>query len=289
MPHCGLFVGLMTLDLVYLVNRPPTANEKRVASDYTVAAGGPATNAAVAFSYLGSQASVLGALGAHPVTPLILADLHRCAVALADLDPTRVEPPPVSSIMVTEKTGERAVVSINAAKRQATADHIPADCLKDIAVVLIDGHQMEVGRTIAAEARTRKIPIVIDGGSWKPGFETVLPFADYVICSANFYPPNCQTPEDVVGYLASLGIPHIAITRGQHPILYRTETQSGQIDVPVVHAIDTLGAGDFFHGAFCHAILQEDFRDALAIAAHVAAQSCQHFGTRRWMEEEGAS
>ncbi|XGV96264.1 MAG: sugar kinase [Leptolyngbya sp. BL-A-14] len=286
MPHCGLFVGLVTLDLVYLVHRLPTANEKMVASDYTVAAGGPATNAAVAFSYSGNQAIVLAALGAHPMTQLIVADLHHCAVSLADLDPTRVEPPPVSSIMVTEQTGERAVVSINAAKMQAATDRIPADCLKDIAVVLIDGHQMDVGRTIAEQASTRKIPIVIDGGSWKPGFETVLPFADYVICSANFHPPNCQTAEDVVGYLSALGIPHIAITQGQHPIVYRTGTQSGQIDVPSVRAIDTLGAGDFFHGAFCHAILQEDFRDALAIAARVAAQSCQHFGTRRWMEEE---
>ncbi|MBW4693535.1 MAG: sugar kinase [Lyngbya sp. HA4199-MV5] len=284
MPHRGLFVGLVTLDLVYRVDRPPTDNEKIVASDYTVAAGGPATNAAVAFSYLGDEAIVLGVLGAHPMTQLILTDLQRCRVTLADLDPTRSDSPPVSSIMVTEKTGERAVVSINAAKTQAIASSISADSLHNIAVVLIDGHQMEVGRAIADQASAQKISIVIDAGSWKPGFETVLPLADYVICSANFYPPHCQTAEDVVEYLSALGVPHVAITRGQQPILYWTATQSGQIDVPTVQAIDTLGAGDFFHGAFCHAILQEDFRDALAIAAHVAAQSCQHFGTRRWME-----
>ena len=45
----GLFVGLVTLDVVYLTDHPPTRNQKIVASDYTVAAGGPATNAAVAF------------------------------------------------------------------------------------------------------------------------------------------------------------------------------------------------------------------------------------------------
>lgn len=285
MTYRGLFVGLVTLDLVYLVDRLPTANEKMVASDYTVAAGGPATNAAVAFSYLGHEAIVLGVLGAHPMTQLILTDLHQCGITLADLDPARSDSPPVSSIMVTEKTGERAVVSINAVKTQAIASSIPEDSLQNTAVVLIDGHQLEIGRTIARQANAQKIPVVIDGGSWKRGFETVLPLADYVICSANFYPPNCQTTEDVVDYLSALGVPHIAITRGQHPILYQTETSSGQIDVPAIRAIDTLGAGDFLHGAFCHAILQEDFRDALAIAARVAAQSCQHFGTRRWMEE----
>lgn len=281
--HRGLFVGLVTLDLIYLVDRPPLANQKLVASDYMVSAGGPATNAAVTFSHLSNEAIVLGSLGTHPMTQLILTDLQQHGVTLEDLHPLRTEPPPVSSIMVTENTGDRAVVSINAVKTPAIVNS-PVT-LQDAAVVLIDGHQMEVGRTIAMQARSQGIPIVIDGGSWKPGFETVLPLADYVLCSANFQPPNCRSAEDVATYLLALGIPHIAITQGQQPIRYWTVTQAGQIDVPIVNVVDTLGAGDIFHGAFCHAILREDFRDALTIAASIAAQSCQHFGTRRWMEE----
>ena len=46
----GLFVGLVTLDLIYLAESPPKNNQKLVADDYLVAAGGPVTNAAVAFS-----------------------------------------------------------------------------------------------------------------------------------------------------------------------------------------------------------------------------------------------
>ncbi|PSB29427.1 PfkB family carbohydrate kinase [Stenomitos frigidus] len=282
--HRGLFIGVVTLDLIYLVDRPPLANEKLAASDYTVSAGGPATNAAVAFSHLGNEAIVMGVLGMHPMAQLILTDLQQYGVTLNDLSPTLATPPPVSSIMVTEKTGDRAVVSLNAVRAQASAN-IPANSLQDVAVILIDGHQMAVGRTIAMEARSRGIPVVIDGGSWKPGFETVLPLADYVICSANFHPPHCQSPQDVAAYLLNLGVPHIAITQGQQPIQYWTVTSAGHIDVPIVTVVDTLGAGDIFHGAFCHAILREDFRDALAIAANIAAQSCQYFGTRRWMEE----
>ena len=284
-PYRGLFIGVVTLDLVYLVDRPPLANEKLSASDYTVSAGGPATNAAVTFSHLGNEAIVLGALGNHPMAQLILTDLQQYGVSLNDLSPTLTNPPAISSIMVTEKTGDRAVVSLNAVKTQAIAN-IPIS-LQDVAVVLIDGHQMAVGQTIAMVARSQGIPIVIDGGSWKPGFETVLPLADYVICSANFQPPNCQSAEAIVAYLANLGVPHIAITQGQQPIQYWTATEAGHIDVPIVNVVDTLGAGDIFHGAFCHAILREDFKAALAIAASIAAQSCQHFGTRRWMEREG--
>ncbi|MBD2021545.1 sugar kinase [Leptolyngbya sp. FACHB-36] len=283
----GLFVGLTTLDLVYRVAGPPIANQKLVASDYTVSAGGPATNAAVAFRQLGDRATVLSVVGSHAITHLIRADLQTCGVELADLAPTRSEPPPVSSILVTEATGDRAVVSVNAVKSQVDPAAIPPDCLQDVAIVLIDGHQMAAGRAIAERAKEQGIPVAIDGGSWKPGFETLLPLVDYAICSANFQPPGCQS-EDVLPYLAHLGIPHIAITQGDQPIQYRTMNQQGRLDVPTVQTVDTLGAGDIFHGAFCHAILQQEFVEALTIASQVAAESCRFFGTRRWIQERSS-
>jgi sugar/nucleoside kinase (ribokinase family) len=290
-PH-GLFVGLTTLDCIYRADHPPLANQKLVASDCSVTAGGPATNAAVAFAHLGGQATVVSVTGCHPMTHLIRADLEQCKVAIADLDPHRTDPPPISSIIVTEATGERAVISINAVKRQATPEHLAAAIsdavmLENTAIVLIDGHQIEAGRAIAQQAKTRNIPVVLDGGSWKPGLETILPFVDYAICSANFYPPGCIHEVDVLESLTSLGIPQIAITHGEKPIYYQSAQQTDWIGVPAVRAIDTLGAGDIFHGAFCYYILQSNFVEALTQAAEVASRSCQFFGTRQWMEAEG--
>lgn len=63
MPRHGLFVGMLTLDLVYLSAQLSGNNQKIVASSYTIAAGGPATNAAVTFSYLGNQSQLLGVVG----------------------------------------------------------------------------------------------------------------------------------------------------------------------------------------------------------------------------------
>jgi sugar/nucleoside kinase (ribokinase family) len=279
----GLFIGLTTLDCIYRATHSPRPNQKLVASDYSVSAGGPATNAAVAFSHLGGHATVLSVAGCHPMTHLIRADLEQCGVAIADLDPHHPAPPPISSIIVTEKTGERAVISINAVKTQAALEQIPADILQHVTVVLIDGHQMEVGRAITQQAKAHNIPVVLDGGSWKPGFEMVLPFVDYAICSANFYPPNCPRETDVLAALTTQGIPHIAITHGEHPIYYQTGQQTGWIEVPAIQAIDTLAAGDIFHGAFCYFILQENFVDALIQATEIASYSCQFFGTRQWM------
>lgn len=285
MTRYGLFVGLITLDLIYLTTDLPTHNEKIVALDYTVAAGGPATNAAVTFSDLGNSATVLGSLGCHPISTLVAADLQQCQVTIADLNPTQTDPPPTSSILVTQATGERAVISINAVKAQASTAAIPEGILQNISVILIDGHQMDVGRAIAQQAKAAQIPIVIDGGSWKPGFEQVLPFADYVICSANFYPPDCHTTAEVLAYLADLQIPYIAITQGHQPIQFLTQGQAGHLPVPTIQAIDTVGAGDILHGAFCHYILNSTFQDALMQSAAIASQSCQFFGTRQWMQE----
>ncbi|PPS45671.1 sugar kinase [Chroococcidiopsis sp. TS-821] len=281
----GLFVGLITLDFIYLAKSVPRNNQKIVAIDYTVAAGGPATNAAVAFSYW-HQAKLIGVIGSHPLCNSIVADLETYQVTVEDLNPTQVEPPPVSSIIVTEATGERAVVSINAVKTQVTRDRIPQDILQGVDIVLIDGHQMVIGCAIAQQAKANHIPVVIDGGSWKPGFETVLPFVDYAVCSANFHPPGCKNTTEVFAYLSAIGIPHIAITQGENPIQYQANGQCNTIAVPKIKAVDTLGAGDIFHGAFCHYILQTSFAEALAAAARVAAAACESFGTRRWMQQQ---
>jgi sugar/nucleoside kinase (ribokinase family) len=279
----GLFIGLITLDFIYLTSKFPNPNQKIVASDYTVAAGGPATNAAVTFSYLGNQSTILGVVGTHSIERLIRSDLEYYKVAIADLDPNRTEPPPVSSIIVTQGTGDRAVISLNATKAQIPSDRIPPDILQNVDLVLIDGHQMEVSYAIAQQAKSKNIPIVIDGGSWKPGFENLLPLTDYAICSANFHPPNCHNQQEVISYLSKIGIPHIAITHGEKPIQYHSNNTTNSIEIPKINPIDTLGAGDIFHGAFCHYILQTSFPQALESAAKIASHSCQFFGTRHWM------
>jgi sugar/nucleoside kinase (ribokinase family) len=281
----GLFVGLVTLDLIYLADSPPQNNQKIVAMDYTVAAGGPGTNAAVTFSYLGNTATVAGVVGTHPMTQLIKSDLAHRRVEIVDLHPSNHHPPPVSSIIVTQGTGERAVISLNAVKMQASSDLLPENILDDVDIVLIDGHQMAISRKIAIAAKTKNIPVVIDGGSWKPGWENILPYVDYAICSSNFLPPNCHRETEVLLYLQNLNIPYIAITHGEQPITYSLKGKIGEIDVPPIQAVDTLGAGDIFHGAFCHSILQSgsSFTTGLAAAVKIASLSCGSFGTRSWM------
>ncbi|MEM6251666.1 MAG: PfkB family carbohydrate kinase [Cyanobacteria bacterium P01_D01_bin.156] len=271
----GLFLGLMTLDCIYQAQRPPQTNEKLVAQKMIMASGGPATNAAVAFAALGGQATVAAAVGQHPVTTLLRDDMEQVGVEIYDLLPQRQDSPPISSIVVSAASGERAVMSRNAVGLQVEPQEID---LTDIDVVLVDGHQMVLSREVAQAARQLGIPVVVDAGSWKPGFDQVLPLATVVIASANFHPPEMAA----LPYLQGLGIPYVAITRGERPIIVSDRNTVSELAIPLISVTDTLGAGDIFHGAFCYH-WAGNFTSALSRAAEIASLSCQYFGTRAWI------
>jgi len=319
MAQSGLFVGLITLDFLYLAPEFPRSNQKIVAADFTVAAGGPATNAAVTFAHLGNPAKVCGVLGCDPLAAIIRAELSQQQVEIIDLLPDSTIVPPISSVIITQGTGDRAVISLNASKNQAGIENLSpenlAGMLVGMGLVLIDGHQLEVGLAIAKTAQSLGIPTVLDGGSWKQGLEKLLPSIDYAICSSNFHPPNCANQSDVIAYLTNQKIKHVAITKGAESIIYLINTeinnklvkkdknqnnpsehelvngdqypvnyQTGKIKIPQTLVVDTLGAGDIYHGAFCYYLLNGlDFISALAAAVKIARKSCCHFGTRSWM------
>jgi sugar/nucleoside kinase (ribokinase family) len=299
MEYCGLFVGLTTLDLIYGVSHVPAANEKQVANVLEIVAGGPATNAAVTFRHLGNKAVLLSAVGRHPVSGLIRDDLKSQQVELIDLLAERSSPPPISSIMVAQDSGDRSVVSRNALNLQIPVNVILANTLdinylEKVDILLVDGHQIEISIALAQAAWQRKIPVVLDGGSWKTGLEKLLPWVDYAICSADFFVPSCTNVAQTIEYLSQkVGTsnitksisPAIVVTNGNQPIRYSYQKQIKEIEIPIVYPIDTLGAGDIFHGAFCNAILKRYFLEAVEESISIAAMSCESFGTRQWLNK----
>src|SRR5690348_14635457 len=106
-----LCAGLATVDLVYRVDRVPGVDEKAQATGLAVAAGGPAANAAVTAAALGSEVTLVTAIGSHPLGALIRADLTSHGVRIIDASPDSAEPPPVSAISVLARTGQRTIVS----------------------------------------------------------------------------------------------------------------------------------------------------------------------------------
>lgn len=282
----ALFVGLATVDISYIVDEIPRRNQKISVPAQAVSTGGPSANAAATFAFFGGRAELVTAVGSHPLASVIHADIKHFSIRLHDLARGRNEVPPVSSIMVLRKTGERTVVSANAAVFESIRLEFNPRWLSGISIVQVDGHYMKMCVAAARAAHERGVPVVLDSGSWKQGMDRLLPNIDIAICSEDYRPPGCRDTEDVFEFLISRGVRQIAITRGRGGVRFVDQQHRGRIAVPKIRAVDTLGAGDIFHGAFCYYISQPgyQFHDALSAAARAATFSCRFSGTRSWME-----
>lgn len=280
----GIFVGLSTVDVVYRIDKFPSTNSKIAARSQDVFAGGPATNAAVAFRHLGGETTLVTAIGSHALGSVILDELRRYSIQLFDLNAHFDQAPVISSISVLAN-GERSVVSANAIRVNVPPPQVDGALLEQASILLVDGHYMQACQAWSIAANAHGTPVVLDGGSWKDGSGDLLKSVNAAVCSADFMPPGCSNEDDVLRYMNDHGVAHVAITRGAESIRYVSNSVSGTVPVPHVEPVDTTGAGDIFHGAFCYFFSTgHEFVEALGEAAKMAAESCRFHGTREWMK-----
>lgn len=284
----GIFVGLSTVDVVYGVDEFPPANSKIVARSQEVFVGGPATNACVTFAHLGGKPALVSAVGRHSLAHVIKDELQRNTIRLIDLNPEFDELPVISSVAVNE-AGERNVISANETRVHVSQTKVDEAVLQEASIVLVDGHFMQSCQAWAHAAHARGIHVVFDGGSWKDGTDELLKSIDSAICSADFLPPGCRTEDEVFAFLKNHGVTRIAITKGAEPIRFISERTSGVVRVPQGEVVDSMGAGDIFHGAFCYFVSSGcGIVEALVEATRIAAESCRFHGTREWMKHISA-
>ncbi|MDT0166911.1 PfkB family carbohydrate kinase [Actinotalea sp. AC32] len=310
-----LACGLATLDVVQTVDRVPRPDEKVVARDLLVAAGGPATNAAVTCALLGLDARLLTRVGDSPVGRVIAGDLARRGVEVVDVAAPGASPA-VSTVLVTAATGERAVASVNATRerddgaqaRAADRDTRVADALDGVAAVLVDGHHLDLAVPVARAARSRGIPVLLDGGSWKPGLEDLLAHVDVAVLSADLRVPPDHAGDDGadgtddgdLAAVARLGPRVVARSHGADPVHVLVDGRRLTVPVLPVAVVDTLGAGDVLHGALlawwarhhpgpdAQGAGATDPVAGLRFASGVASRSCGAGGAHGWADDEHA-
>lgn len=282
---CVLFAGLSTIDIQFFVDKFPDSNEKIKCNAPDLLVGGPALNAAVAFSFLNGGAYLLSPVGDSPFKPLISNDLFSYNVALIDPIKEKATNPVLASV-ITSAGGERSILSHHPEDHSVEIDlEVLFDQVQP-EMVMIDGFYPQMTRAICEEANRRGIPIVFDGGSWKPHLPQIIPYLDFIICSADFRPPGCISHTDVLNYFSKYGKSQVAISRGSDSILCVDNGYSAEIKVEELAIKDSLGAGDFLHGAFCYYLLKlKDFAQALQQASRFASQTCMHEGTRKCFVE----
>lgn len=284
MHYRGLFIGLTTIDIQYFVDTFPQSNSKVKTNPPDILVGGPATNAAVAFAHLNGGANLATAIGDNSFTAYIQKDFNRTQIDCVDLVAAQKNNPVLASV-ITSENGDRNIFTYNPAEiesekgvKQLFNDTKPQ-------VILLDGFYPVFGVQCAQLAKEKGIPVVLDCGSWKPQYNKLLEYADIVICSADFFPPNSNNSDDVFAFLKSKNIQKIAISRGEKSILYFDYDKFGEIEIEKTFVVDTLGAGDFLHGAFCYYYLKNSFITALSKAALLASKTCKFKGTRDWLNK----
>jgi sulfofructose kinase len=107
---------------------------------------------------------------------------------------------------------------------------------------------------------------------------------DYLIASSEF-PSQWTNESDPFRALELIqqeyGMRVAAMTLGAHGALARSQGQFLYSPAFVVNCVDTTGAGDVFHGAFCYAVLAGmDLGEALDFSNAMAALNCTALGAR---------
>lgn len=287
-PPVGVFVGLATLDVIHRVSSAPAPNEKITSSAQFVAAGGPAANAAVTFAALGGTAVLVTALGDDPVAGLVKADLEAYGVRVLDAA-SGFRSVPVSAVTVIESTGDRSVVSADAVHSEVPPPQDLAAFVADADVVLVDGHHPLIACAAAEHAAARVTTLVVDAGRWKPVMSELIPHATDMVCSADFRAPDASDSATTAAALVRSGVHTVVTTHGSEPVEWWSDGSSGSVDVEPVTAVDTVGAGDAFHGAYAYYSTQPgSLIDRIHSSARVAALRCSVVGPRAWLQQLSA-
>jgi sugar/nucleoside kinase (ribokinase family) len=332
-------VGRTTLDVLYWVNRFPEEDTKMFADSTAMVPGGPAANAAITHALLMGEAALLTALGKTSRASLVRRELQQHGIMLIDLAAQTAYETPLSTVLVNTENGTRTVVnppssSINLPQVEEWDESWGAlPCM-----ILCDGFRVKETLPFLQRCRAKGVPICLDGGSWKPGTEDLIPLLTAAICSERFKVPGLDTgsvldsgsgrdtgseletnadleegsyleagsyveagssldvgvkppeetrtdpePDVTLRWLEQQGVPCGAVTRGSRPIVGLDRGRRFEIEIQDVHAVDTLGAGDVLHGAFClRYAATGDFEGSLRFASVIATQSCKGLGIGAW-------
>ena len=278
-----LCTGIAVLDQVFRVAAFPQHDEKTRALEFASVVGGGAANAAIAIVRLGGVACFAGPLGGgsgdDPVGDGILAGLEAAGVSC---DCVRVDgkTSPVSAVLVDAKGGRTIVHHRDAALGMARADD-PERLVADVDGVLADDHYPDFVAPICAAARRRGVPVVLDVEKPVSAGAPLWIAATHRIFSRSGFAATTR-PGDLAACLARLAAgdeAFHAVTDGARPVCWRAGKSGGEMPVFPVDAVDTLAAGDVFHGAFALALLEAgNSLRALRFAAAAAALKCRRFG-----------
>jgi sugar/nucleoside kinase (ribokinase family) len=279
-----LCAGIIVLDEVFRVEEFPQADGKVQANGFFVVNGGCAANAAVAVARLGGRAALAGPLGG-PEGEDGNGDRVLKALLRENVDCTfcqRIDGMATAlSAIVMNARGDRTIVTYRD-ERVATTKPNDADAIVAGAdAVLADNRYPDFVLPICEAARRRKLPVLIDGDRPTAEDDPLFRLATHVIFSSECLRATTGVTDLGVGLkrIAKKTGAFLAVSNGPDDIIYLDGGALRRVPVFKIAAVDTLGAGDAFHGGFLLALAEgQSVTEAMRFGAAVAGIKCTRIG-----------
>jgi sulfofructose kinase len=278
-------VGHAALDRVFSVDSWPAGSGKIAAHRFWESGGGMAANAAAAIARLGGDAVFWGPTGDDAIATAIHAQFVADGVDATYLRAFAGRTSSHSAVIVDDR-GERLVVGLRGSALQAPADWLPLEQVAFAGALLADVRWPDGARRALQAARSAGIPAILDAEiAAAEILEALARAADHVIFSQRGL--EAYAGGDTEGGLRKAlanGAKLAAMTSGEAGV--RWIESAAPLDVRycpafAVDTIDTLAAGDVFHGAYALALAEgQRIGDAMRFAAAAAAIKCSRPGGR---------
>jgi sulfofructose kinase len=277
-----LCVGHAVQDFVFGVSEIPTRTGKHRAQRFESVGGGPAATAAVAIARLGGTALLAARLGDDRVADLVVGELLAAGVDCSLVRRFGGCTSSVSAVLVDER-GERLIVNHLDARLPADPAWLPEPGTIACRAVLADTRWPEGALRMLRAARAAGIPGVLDADRPMPSDGRLLEAATHVAFSADALCDLTGITDPVAGLnsLATAHAPWMAVTVGAQGVYATHAGRTRHCCAFTVPVVDTLGAGDVWHGAFALALAEGRTEEVAAtFASAAAAVKVQRFGGR---------
>jgi sulfofructose kinase len=277
-------IGLNATDTLLLLPKFPAYAGKVPFAEEILSPGGQVASAMVTCANLGLNVKYIGTVGDDERGRIQMQSLQASSINLDDVQVRAGCANQTAYILIDQTTGERTVLWSRPDGLQLDASEVTPEMITCGRLLHIDGHDTLAVAKAARIAKEAGIPVTVDVDTVYHGFDQVLPHVDYLVASSEF-PVQWTSESDPFKALELIQNEYrmkcAAMTLGSHGALARVGGRFIYSPAFVVNCVDTTGAGDVFHGAFCYAVLQNmPMKDALDLANAMAALNCTALGAR---------
>jgi len=278
-------IGVAFLDNVFEADLPVSDDSKTFARNYQQSGGGMAATASVAVVTLGGRASLWGRIGNDEAGERIREGLNRRGVMTDTIRRIDGAQSPVSSVVIGHKGARQAIV-FPGRNLDSDPDWLPLERIAEVSAILVDTRWPEAAMVTLTHARENNIPAILDAdiGPY-PVPRELVELASHAIFSLPGLAQYTDTSDIPTGLRKASEATEalVGVTAGSEGFYWLAEDHSEIHHIPglTIEAVDTLGAGDVFHGAFALAIGEGKSIDEAAQFANTAAGlKCARSGGR---------